>query len=32
VLVALPFSILVWHYVIDAKDRDHIINLLGQRV
>jgi O-antigen/teichoic acid export membrane protein len=31
-LVALPFSILVWHYVIDAKDRNYIINLLGQRV
>jgi O-antigen/teichoic acid export membrane protein len=31
-LVALPLSVLVWHYVIDGKDRDYIINLLGQRV
>jgi hypothetical protein len=30
-LVALPFSLLVWHYVIDGKDRDYIVNLLGQR-
>jgi O-antigen/teichoic acid export membrane protein len=27
-VVALPFSVLVWHYVIDGKDRHQIIQLL----
>jgi O-antigen/teichoic acid export membrane protein len=30
--VALPIGALVWYYVIDGKDRDYIINLLGQRI
>jgi O-antigen/teichoic acid export membrane protein len=29
--VALSIGVLVWHYVIDGKDRAQIVNLLGQR-
>ena len=30
--VTVPTGVLVWHYIIDGKDRDQIVSLLSQRV